>query len=95
MSGNIRSLPHPLPAGIGSGSEDQKTPQSAQLDAMAESGAAGKLVAIKLGLFLKSYWPLLKTLDASMGLSNAYFEEIEPISLRTVWYKIHNPATLR
>jgi RNA-directed DNA polymerase len=52
-----------------------------------------KLDAIRLGLSRKSYWRLSKTLGTNMGLSNAYFEKIGLISLRSVWCKIHHPAT--
>jgi RNA-directed DNA polymerase len=51
--------------------------------------------AINLGLSRKSYWRLSKTLGTNSGLSNAYFEEIGLISLRTVWCTIHHPATAR
>jgi hypothetical protein len=40
-------------------------------------------------------WRLSKTLGTNMGLSNAHFEEIGLISLRTLWCKIHHPATAR
>jgi len=51
--------------------------------------------AIRLGLSRKSYWRLSKTLGTNMGLSNKHFEEIGLISLRTLWCKIHHPATAR
>jgi len=51
--------------------------------------------AIRLGLSRKSYWRLSKTLATNSGLSNAHFEEIGLISLRTLWCKIHHPATAR
>ncbi len=51
--------------------------------------------AISLGLSRKSYWRLSKTLAANAGLSNAHFEQIGLISLRTLWCKIHHPATAR
>lgn len=51
--------------------------------------------AIRLGLSRKSYWRLSKTLATNRGLSNAHFEEIGLISLRTLWCKIHHPATAR
>ena len=54
-----------------------------------------KREAIRLGLSRKSYWRLSKTLGTNMGLSNAHFEEIGLISLRTLWCKIHYPATAR
>jgi RNA-directed DNA polymerase len=54
-----------------------------------------KREAIRLGLSRKSYWRLSKTLGTNMGLSNAHFEEIGLISLRTLWCKIHYPAMAR
>ena len=51
--------------------------------------------AIRLGLSRKSYWRLSKTLATNSGLSNTHFEEIGLISLRTLWCKIHHPATAR
>lgn len=54
-----------------------------------------KREAIQLGLSRKGYWRLSKTLGTNMGLSNAHFEEIGLISLRTLWCKIHHPATAR
>jgi len=54
-----------------------------------------KREAIQLGLSRKGYWRLSMTLGTNMGLSNAHFEEIGLISLRTLWCKIHHPATAR
>ena len=54
-----------------------------------------KREAIRLGLSRKSYWRLSKTLATNCGLSNAHFEEIGLISLRTLWCKIHHPAAAR
>ena len=51
--------------------------------------------AIRLGLSRKSYWRLSKTLATNSGLSNAHFEKIGLISVRTLWCKIHHPATAR
>ena len=51
--------------------------------------------AIRLGLSRKSYWRLSKTLATNSGLSNAHFERIGLISVRTLWCKIHHPATAR
>ncbi|MCK5356704.1 MAG: group II intron reverse transcriptase/maturase, partial [Methyloprofundus sp.] len=45
--------------------------------------------AISLGLSRKSYWRLSKTLGTNSGLSNAHFERIGLISMRTLWCKIH------
>ena len=55
----------------------------------------GKYDAISLGLSRKSYWRLSKTLATNAGLSNAHFEQIGLISMRTLWCKIHHPATAR
>ena len=54
-----------------------------------------KREAIYLGLSRKSYWRLSKTLATNSGLSNAHFEKIGLISVRTLWCKIHHPATAR
>jgi len=54
-----------------------------------------KLDAIKMGLSRKSYWRLSKTLATNSGLNNAHFEKIGLISVRTLWCKIHHPATAR
>ena len=51
--------------------------------------------AIRLGLSRKSYWRLSKTLATNSGLNNAHFERIGLISMRTLWCKIHHPATAR
>ncbi|MCP4488718.1 MAG: group II intron reverse transcriptase/maturase, partial [Gammaproteobacteria bacterium] len=51
--------------------------------------------AISSGLSRKSYWRLSKTLAANAGLSNAHFDQIGLISVRTLWCKIHHPATAR
>ncbi len=54
-----------------------------------------KREAILLGLSRKSYWRLSKTLATNAGLNNAHFESIGLISMRTLWCKIHHPATAR
>jgi RNA-directed DNA polymerase len=54
-----------------------------------------KREAIYLGISRKSYWRLSKTLATNCGLSNAYFEQLGLISIRTLWCKIHHPATAR
>ena len=51
--------------------------------------------AIRLGLSRKSYWRLSKTLATNSGLSTAHYEQIGLISIRTLWCKIHHPATAR
>jgi len=55
----------------------------------------GKHDAIRLGLSRKSYWRLSKTLATNSGLNNAHFERTGLISMRTLWCKIHHPATAR
>jgi len=57
--------------------------------------AVGKRDAISMGLSRKSYWRLSKTLATNSGLSNAHFEKLGLISVRTLWCKIHHPATAR
>ncbi len=54
-----------------------------------------KREAINLGLSRKSYWRLSMTLASNAGLSNAHFEKIGLTSVRTLWCKIHHPATAR
>ncbi len=54
-----------------------------------------KREAIYLGISRKSYWRLSKTLATNSRLSNAHFEQIGLISIRTLWCKIHHPATAR
>jgi RNA-directed DNA polymerase len=51
--------------------------------------------AICLGLSRKSYWRLSMTLATNAGLNNAHFDKIGLISMRTLWCKIHHPATAR
>ncbi len=51
--------------------------------------------AILTGLSRKGYWHLAKTLSMNVGLSNAYLTEQGLTSLRTLWIKIHHPATAR
>ena len=40
-------------------------------------------------------WRLSKTMGTNSGLSNAHFTEIDLISVRELWCKIHHPATAR
>ena len=54
-----------------------------------------KKEAINLGLSRKSYWRLSKTLATNCGMSNATLEKEGLISIRTLWCKIHYPATAR
>jgi RNA-directed DNA polymerase len=51
--------------------------------------------AILTGLSRKGYWHLAKTLSMNVGLSNAYLTKQGLTSLRTLWIKIHHPATAR
>jgi len=51
--------------------------------------------AISMGLSRKSYWRLSKTLATNAGLNNTHFNQIGLISMRTLWCKIHHPATAR
>jgi len=48
-----------------------------------------------MGLSRKNYWRLSKTLATNSGLSNAHFEKLGLISVRTPGRKIHHPATAR
>ncbi len=54
-----------------------------------------KREAMYLGRSRKSYWRLSKTLATNAGLSNAHFDKIGLLSVRTLWCKIHHPATAR
>lgn len=56
---------------------------------------AFKRQAILTGLSRKGYWHLAKTLSMNVGLSNAYLTQQGLTSLRTLWIKIHHPATAR
>ncbi len=56
---------------------------------------AFKHQAILTGLSRKGYWHLAKTLSMNVGLSNAYLTQQGLTSLRTLWIKIHHPATAR
>jgi RNA-directed DNA polymerase len=56
---------------------------------------AFKRQAILTGLSRKGYWHLAKTLSMNAGLSNAYLTQQGLTSLRTLWIKIHHPATAR
>jgi len=51
--------------------------------------------AINMGLSRKSYWRLSKTSAINSGLNNKHFDKIGLISVRTLWCKIHHPATAR
>ncbi|MDP3028570.1 MAG: group II intron reverse transcriptase/maturase [Deltaproteobacteria bacterium] len=56
---------------------------------------AFKRQAILTGLSRKGYWHLAKTFSMNVGLSNAYLTKQGLTSLRTLWIKIHHPATAR
>jgi RNA-directed DNA polymerase len=51
--------------------------------------------AILTGLSRKGYWHLAKTMSTNCGLSNAHLEKQGLISIRTLWIRIHHPATAR
>lgn len=51
--------------------------------------------AVSVGMSRKSYWHLAKTEAINIGLSNAYLKEQGLTSIRTLWIKIHYPATAR
>jgi RNA-directed DNA polymerase len=51
--------------------------------------------AILTGLSRKGYWHLAKTFSMNVGLSNAYLTKQGLTSLRTLWIRIHHPATGR
>jgi RNA-directed DNA polymerase len=55
----------------------------------------GERHAVKAGMSRKSYWHLAKTEALNVALSNAYLKEQGLTSLRTLWIKIHHPATAR
>ncbi len=56
---------------------------------------AFKRQAILTGLSRKGYWHLAKTFSMNVGLSNAYLTKQGLTSLRTLWIRIHHPATAR
>ena len=56
---------------------------------------ASKVQAICTGMSRKGYWHLSKTLSTNCGLSNKHLEKQGLISIRTLWIKIHYPATAR
>jgi RNA-directed DNA polymerase len=51
--------------------------------------------AVSVGMSRKSYWHLSKNEAINVGLSNAYLKEQGLTSIRTLWIKIHHPATAR
>jgi RNA-directed DNA polymerase len=55
----------------------------------------GERSAVTAGLSRKSYWHLAKTEAINVGLSNAYLKKDGITSIRTLWIKIHHPATAR
>ena len=54
-----------------------------------------KAHAILTGLSRKGYWHLSKTLSANCGVSNVLLEKQGLTSIRTLWIRIHHPATAR
>ena len=56
---------------------------------------APKYEAILTGLSRKGYWHLAKTFATNSGLSKQYLEREGLVSLRTLWIRIHYPATAR
>jgi RNA-directed DNA polymerase len=56
---------------------------------------AFKRKAIMMGLSRKGCWHLAKTFSMNVGLSNAYLTKQGLTSLRTLWIRIHHPATAR
>ncbi len=55
----------------------------------------GERHAILAGLSRKGYWHLAKTEAMNVGLSNAYLTKQGLPSMRTLWIRIHHPATAR
>jgi RNA-directed DNA polymerase len=55
----------------------------------------GERPAVTAGLSRKSYWHLAKTEAINVGLSNAHLTKQGLTSIRTLWIKIHHPATAR
>jgi RNA-directed DNA polymerase len=54
-----------------------------------------KYQAILTGLSRKGYWHLAKTYATNCGMSNQYLQDQGLVTLRTLWIKIHYPATAR
>ena len=61
----------------------------------ADETRCGRAPAVSAGMSRKSYWHLAKTEAINVGLSNAYLKEQGLTSIRTLWIKIHYPATAR
>ncbi len=55
----------------------------------------GERPAVTAGLSRKSYWHLAKTEAINVGLSKAHLTKQGLTSIRTLWIKIHHPATAR
>lgn len=51
--------------------------------------------AISVGMSRKGYRHLEKTEAMNVGLSNAYLKKQRLTSIRTLWIKVHHPATAR
>lgn len=55
----------------------------------------GERHAVKAGMSRKAYWHLAKTEALNVALSNRYLTKQGLTSLRTLWARIHHPATAR
>ena len=55
----------------------------------------GERHAVKAGLSRKGYWHLAKTEAINVGLSNTHLTKQGLTSMRTLWIRIHHPATAR
>jgi len=51
--------------------------------------------AIGTGMSRKGYWHLAKTLSTNCGLGNEFLQKQGFTSIRTLWIRIHHPATAR
>jgi RNA-directed DNA polymerase len=65
-----------------------------RVGAMMKLGV-GERHAVKAGMSRKSYWHMAKTEALNVALSNAYLKEQGLTSMRTLWIRIHHPATAR
>jgi RNA-directed DNA polymerase len=55
----------------------------------------GERHAVTAGLSRKAYWHLAKTEAINVGLSNTHLTKQGLTSMRTLWIKMHHPATAR
>jgi RNA-directed DNA polymerase len=53
----------------------------------------GERHAVKAGMSGKAYWHLAKIEALNVVLSNAYLKEQGLTTMRTLWIKVHHPAT--